>query len=80
MPLKYKVDILAALKVKGYTSYRLINEKLFSSGSVQKLREGEMLSSDGIAKLCELLKCQPGDIIEYSDDETAADESGAGED
>ena len=43
MSLKYKIDILAALKEKGYSSYRLANEKIMGNGSIQKLRNGEVL-------------------------------------
>lgn len=74
MSLKYKVDILVALKEKGYSSYRLANEKIMGNGSIQKLRKGEVLGSDGISTLCKLLNCQPGDILEYvPDDEYAKD-------
>lgn len=65
MPLKYKTDILQDLKLKNYSTYRLVQEKLLSGSSIQKLRTGEVLSADGIATLCKLLNCQPGDIIYY---------------
>lgn len=65
MPLKYKFDVLQALKAKGYSAYRLANDKLLSGSSIQKLRTGEALSADGIATLCKLLECQPGDILRY---------------
>lgn len=69
MSLRYKMDMLDALKSKGYTTYRLAVDKVFSSSSIQKLRTGVVLSADGINKLCELLQCQPGDILEYVEDE-----------
>lgn len=65
MPLKYKIDILQALKAKEYSAYRLAQEKILSGSSIQKLRMGEALGADGIATLCELLECQPGDILCY---------------
>lgn len=65
MPVKYKIDVLAALKAKGFSSYKLIEEKHLSSSSVQKLRNGKILSPEGIGKLCELLQIQPGDLLEY---------------
>lgn len=65
MPLKYNFDILQALKERGYSAYRLANEKLLSGSSIQKLRTGEPLGAEGIATLCELLECQPGDILSY---------------
>lgn len=65
MPMKYKFNILAALKEKGYSSTRLRNEKIFGESTMQKFRVGEMVSADNIGRLCELLDCQPGDILEY---------------
>lgn len=66
MPIAYKIDVLAALKEKGYSSYKLIQEKRLSSSSVQKLRKGQILAPEGLAVLCDLLQCQPGDILEYN--------------
>ena len=69
MALKYKIDIMQALKDKGYTSYRIRNEKLIGERQVQQIREGEIVSNACLAKLCQLLNCQPGDIIEYVEEE-----------
>ena len=66
MPLKYKIDVLQALKVKGYSAYRLAQDKLLSGSSIQKLRKGEVLGAEGLVMLCKLLECQPEDIIYYS--------------
>lgn len=65
MPLKYKIDILAELKAKGYSTYKLSKENIMSNGSIQKLRRGEILGADGITTLCELLNMQPGDFLMY---------------
>lgn len=65
MPINYKIDILADLKKKGYSTYRLRKEKLLSESTVQKLRNGEPVSWENISTLCRLLNCQPGDIMEY---------------
>lgn len=69
MPIMYKIDVLAELKSKGYSSYRLRREKLFGERIIQKLRQGEIVSADNLAKLCQLLECQPGDILEYKDEQ-----------
>jgi len=68
LPLRFKNDVLSALKTAGYSSYKLTREGLLSASTVQKLREGQPLSWDNIQRLCELLNCQPGDIIEYVED------------
>lgn len=68
MPLKFKIDILEALKSKGYTTYTLREKKLLSQSTLQKLREGKGLAWDNIERICNLLDCQPGDILEYIPD------------
>ena len=68
MPIKYKIDVLAALKAAGYSTYRLRKEKILAESTLQQFRKGEIVSTENLAKLCELLKCQPGDILEYSSD------------
>jgi len=68
MPIKYKIDVLAALKERGFTTYRIRQEKLLSESTVQKLRQGLGVSWDNLEMLCKLLECQPGDIIEYDND------------
>ena len=69
MPLKYKIDVLEALKVKGYSSYILRKEKLLSESTIQKLRSGEGVSWDNLDTLCKLLDCDISDILEYQKEE-----------
>ena len=66
MPLQYKIDVVAALKDKGYTSYKLRQEKLLSESTIQKLRSGKGLSWENIETICRLLNCQPGDLLTYT--------------
>ena len=68
MPVTYKIDIIAALKSAGYNTNTIRKEKLLSEGTLQSLREGKYISMDAISKICRLLNCQPGDILEYVDD------------
>ena len=65
MPLKYKINVLDALKEKGFTTYSLRKNKAISESTIQKLREGKGIAWEGIETLCMLLDCQPADIIEY---------------
>ena len=68
MPLQYKIDVVATLKDKGYTSYKLRQEKLLSESTIQKLRSGKGLSWENIETICRLLNCQPGDLLHYTAD------------
>lgn len=65
MGLHYKIDVLAALKAKGYTTYKLRQEKLLSESTVQKLRAGVGVSWENIETLCRLLDCQPDAFMYY---------------
>ena len=65
MPLRLKVDILAALKEHGYSTYRIRKEKIFGEAALQKLRQNDPVSLEIISRLCRLLDCEPGDILEY---------------
>ena len=65
MALQYKINVLDALKEKGYTTYALRKEKLLSESTIQKLRVGEGVAWDNIETLCMLLDCDVGDLLEY---------------
>lgn len=65
MSIKYKLDILTALKDAGYNTNKLRKEKLLSEGVLQALREDKYISLQNVSKICELLNCQPGDLLEY---------------
>ena len=63
MPLTWKIDVLAALKDKGYSTYRLRNEKLFGERVIQQLRHGDPVSWEVLSRLCDLLDCDVGDVL-----------------
>lgn len=70
MPVKYKIDVLAALKNAGYSTYKLRKEKLLGESVIQQLRDGALVSWPNMGRLCHLLNCQPGDIMEYVPDDS----------
>ena len=63
--IQYKIDICAALKEEGYTSYSLGKERKLSHNTWAKLNKGELVSLEAIGKVCHLLHKQPGDLIEF---------------
>ena len=65
MAIRYKVDILAELKKKGFSSTKIREEKLIGQSYFQQLRHGELVSWKTIDTICSLLQCQPGDLIEF---------------
>lgn len=62
--IRYKTDILAALKAAGYSTYKLRQDQILGESTIQKLRTAEPISWDNLDTVCGLLGCQPGDIIE----------------
>ena len=71
MPLVYKINVLEALKEKGYNTNRLRKEKILAESTIQKLREQKPISWANIAQICDLLNCQPNYFLEN----IAADEA-----
>lgn len=65
LPIKYKFDVLDALRAAGYTTYKLRKDKIFGERVIQQLRNGEIVSWATIDTLCTLLNCQPGDLVEH---------------
>ncbi len=65
MDIRFKIDVLQALKDKGYSTYRLRKEKIMGEATIQQLRNGEIVSWENLSRICGLLQCQPGDLLEY---------------
>ena len=65
MPIRYKIDVLAALREKGYTQNRIREEKLIGQSYLTQIRHGELVSWKTIETICSLLGCQPGNLVEY---------------
>lgn len=69
MPLVYKIDVLNALKEKGYNTNKIRTEGLLSQSTLQKFRNKQGVSWENLETLCRLLECQPADLIEFVEDE-----------
>lgn len=63
--------------IKYYKLFDILNRRnmkktdllnIISSPTLAKLSKGETIKTDIIDKICNYLKCQPGDIMEYIDD------------
>ena len=77
MPIRYKGDILVKLKEKGYSTSRLRKERIFGERTMQEFRTNGVIPYKSIDKLCRLLECQPGDILEYVPGETSERDNAA---
>lgn len=52
------------MKEEGVTQYRLHKEGI-SNTTITRLRRNETVSTETIDKLCRILECDVGDIMEY---------------
>lgn len=67
--IRYKINVLFALKEIGYNTNKIRKEKIFTEGQLQQIRDNKLLTQNALNKVCALLDCQPGDILEYIPDE-----------
>lgn len=63
-------DIIGKLKAAGYNSTFILREGVIGQATMQALRHNKPVNLRTINALCRLLKCQPGDILEYVEDPT----------
>ena len=69
MPIVY-TKLFDLLKEKGYTTYKIRREKRIGQGALTAIKNGTGgLDAKTIARLCEVLECQPGDLMEYVSEE-----------
>ena len=69
MAIRYRIDVLAELKKKGYSSTKIREDKLIGQSYLQQLRHQELVSWKTIDTICALLDCQVGDIVEFVKDD-----------
>lgn len=62
--LKYKIDVMKALKDKGITTTRLRKDCIIAERSLTAIRAQKPIHWTTLEKLCDLLDCQPNDILE----------------
>ena len=66
---KYKIDILTELSNHGYNTTMIRKNKLLGEATLQDIRKNKIVGINSLDKICNLLDCQIGDIIEHVKDE-----------
>ena len=66
--LQYKLDVMQKLSETGYNPRKLRNLGILGERTMTSLRRGELISLKSIDTICGLLRCQPGDLLEWIDD------------
>ena len=75
--IRYKVSILEELKKAGYSAYRLRQEQVIAESTIQRLRKnGTGIWVDSLDAVCRILRCQPGDLIEWIPDGKGEEDDG----
>ena len=54
------------MKENHISFYRLANEGI-DAQTLQRIRHDKPVTTDTLGKICSILHCQPGDLIEYID-------------
>lgn len=67
--IKFKIDVMEELKNKNITYYTIKENKVFSAGTLKKIKEGDMsLSLNSINKICNILNKDVADILVHTKD------------
>ncbi|MBO5449798.1 MAG: helix-turn-helix transcriptional regulator [Ruminococcus sp.] len=66
--LRYKCDIMQKLKNAGYNTNNIRKNRLLGQSELQKIRKNQPVGITALSRLCSLLNCQPGDLLEYVPD------------
>lgn len=67
--LQYKLDVMQKLSEIGYNPRKLRSLGILGERTMTSLRRGEMISLKSIDTICRLLRCQPGDLLEWIDED-----------
>ena len=71
MPIVYD-KMIKLMNERGITSYTCKRDNIIGQATYKKIKEGGDIDTRTIAKMCEVLNCQPGDLLEYVSDDSEA--------
>ncbi len=72
MSIKFD-KLFKLMKEKGLSTYRIRQENIISQSALTALNNDKNVTTETINKLCKALNCQPGDIMEYVEENDAND-------
>lgn len=59
------------MKEKHVSFYRLSNEGI-DAQTLQRIRHDKPITTETLGRICGILKCQPGELIEYIDESSSS--------
>ena len=68
MAIKFD-KLFSLMKKRELSTYRIRQENIIPQGTLTSLKNNKSVTTDTINKLCKVLNCQPGDIMEYVDED-----------
>ncbi len=68
MAIKFD-KLFSLMKKRELSTYRIRQENIIPQGTLTSLKNNKSVTTDTINKLCKILNCQPGDIMEYVDED-----------
>ena len=68
MPISFR-PMREYMKTHGISYYYLANQGI-EAPTLQRIRHDKPITTDTLEKLCKILNCQPGQLIEYHNDTT----------
>ena len=68
MAIKFD-KLFSLMKKRELSTYRIRQENIIPQGTLTSLKNNKSVTTDTIDKLCKALNCQPGDIMEYVDED-----------
>ena len=68
MSIKFD-KLFSLMKKRELSTYRIRQENIIPQGTLTSLKNNKSVTTDTINKLCKVLNCQPGDIMEYVDED-----------
>ena len=67
--LRWKINPLKELTAIGLNSHQIRLKRIFGQSTLQKMRHDKLVSWAEFDRLCGILKKQPGDLLEYVEEE-----------
>lgn len=64
MPIVFD-KLFQRMKEQNLTTYRIRRENIIGQATLTRLKNNESVSTETIATLCDVLHCQPGDLMEF---------------
>ncbi len=67
--IRYKIDIVKALKDAGYKPQFIRDNNIFGQSTMTKFNNNDTnITLKNINTICQILNCQPSDLIEFIPD------------